>query len=644
MKLFLALLGVFVAALALSLTQLGQTVPSPRFVASTNQQNNPSPPALLPSGEGGRQGRPGERSGTKVSGQTGAAIFQHHCAVCHRAGSGTRAPLPDQLRRMSRASILSALETGVMKVQGSQLSASERAAVADFLSSVQSNSSRPAPGGYCTANPGRLADDPGWVGWGATVGNNRTVTSSLARLSRAEVPNLKLKWAFGFRGAAATFGQPTVFGGRVFVGSEDGHVYSLDAKTGCIYWLFKAPATVKTAIPIGLGGKFAFFGDVNGDVYAVNAATGSLLWKVHADPHTAARITGSPALYGNRLYVPVSSGEEGAAIDPKYPCCTFRGSVLALDARTGKRLWKAYTIPMSSRPTGRRNSAGIALWGPSGGSVWSTPTIDAKRHAIYVGTGNSYSDPPTGYTDAVIAFNLNTGKMLWSHQFTANDVWNTACVAPDKANCPPSPGEDFDFGAPPVLQTMPNGRSLLIATQKSGVVYALDPDHQGRIVWSKRVGKGGPLGGIQWGGAADGTRVYIPVSDWAPDNPLAGGGLFALDLANGKLVWYTPPVKPACATQTGCSAAQSAPVTVIPGVVFSGSEDGTLRAYDIRNGKVIWQFNDLRQFNTVNGVPAQGGSMDATGPAIVGGMVYVNSGYTNEISGNVLLAFSVNGK
>lgn len=573
----------------------------------------------------------------------GAAIFQKRCAVCHHEGNSAHAPSPDALHRLSPDAVLSALETGVMKAQGAHLTRAERRSVAQFLGRSEAGAVK-TPLGYCTAKPRPLADDPGWALWGVSVENSRFMPGSVAKLTRTNVEKLKLKWAFGFRGAWATFGQPTVFGGRVFAGSEDGTVYSLDSKTGCIYWTFKAPATVKTAISVGLDGRRAFFGDVNADIYAVNASTGSLIWKVHADPHSQARITGSPVLYGSRLFVPVSSGEEGAAIDPKYPCCTFRGSVVALDARTGRQLWKAYTIRDASRPTGRKNSAGTLLWGPSGGSVWSAPALDPKHHALYVATGNSYSDPPTPYTDAIIAFNIDTGKLQWSRQLTTNDIWNTACVAPDKANCPPSPGHDFDFGAPPLVRILPGGKRLVIAAQKSGVVYALDPDHQGKIVWEARVGKGGPLGGIQWGVAADQSRVYVPLADWSPTNPAEGGGLFALSLATGKRVWYTPPVRPGCLQLVGCSAAQSAPATLIPGVVFSGSEDGTLRAYDTRTGKVIWQFNDLREFDTVNGFKARGGSMDATGAAVVDGMLYVDSGYTNEISGNVLLAFSVDGR
>ncbi len=428
------------------------------------------------------------------------------------------------------------------------------------------------------------------------------------------------------------------------MGSEDGTVYSLDAKTGCIYWTFKAPFTVKTAVISGFGGRIVYFGDVGGNVYAADASTGKLTWKAHVDPHPAARITGSPAYYSGRLYIPVSSGEEGAAIDPKYPCCSFRGSLVALNALTGKQVWKTYTIPDVPQTTGRKNTAGAPMWGPSGAAIWSPPTIDTKKREIYVATGNSYSDPLSPYTDSVIAFRMGDGKMLWHHQLTLNDRWNIACVAPGKVNCPTDPGNDFDFGSPPILRKLPDGRRALIVGQKSGVVYALDPDHDGKIIWEARIGKGGPLGGIQWGGGAEKALVYFPLSDWDPNNPADGGGLFALRADTGARAWYAPPPTPACLKQVGCSAAQSAPPTLIPGVVFSGSEDGYVRAYDSRDGKLLWDFNTVQTFQAVNGIMARGGSINATGPTIVDGMVYVEAGYTNNMDGNALLAFSVDGK
>jgi polyvinyl alcohol dehydrogenase (cytochrome) len=568
----------------------------------------------------------------------GAALFQKKCATCHRPDSGSKAPLPDGLRQMSRESILAALETGKMKWEGRWLSKPQRVAVADYLGSP-TLSEAVKMSGVCRKDVDPPANAPIWNGWGVDSHNTRFQSAQAAGLTVEQVKNLKLKWAFGFPGASATYGQPTSYAGKLFVGSEDGTVYALDAATGCTWWTFKASATVKTAVSIGSGGSAVFFGDTNGNVYSLSSANGSVLWKAHPESHQAARITGSPLLVGSRLYVPISSGEEGAAADPKYPCCTFRGSVVALDANSGKQIWKSYTIDRVAQPT-RKSASGVQFYGPSGAAVWSSPTADAKRRIIYVATGNNYLDPPSRTSDAVIAMNMDTGKILWSRQFTPNDLWNIGCVAEQKDNCPKSRGDDFDFGSPPMLRRLSNGRDVLLLAQKSGAVYALDPDQKGKVLWERTLGHGGPLGGIQWGGGSDAKRAYFPLSDWDDVKADAGGGLFALDLATGKQAWYAAPVKPACIGQFGCSAAQMAPPTVIPGVVFDGSLDGHLRAYDASDGSVIWDFDAVRNYQTVNGVPAQGGSFNGAGPTAVGGMVYVNAGYNNAIGGNVLLAFA----
>ena len=571
----------------------------------------------------------------------GATVFEKKCASCHRPDSGSKAPLPDGLRQMSRESILAALESGKMKWEGRWLSKAQRTAVADYLGSA-ALSAQVKMSGACRSDLDPPADGPMWNGWGVDSHNTRFQSAQSAALTVEQVRNLRLKWAFGFPEASATYGQPTSYAGRLFVGSEDGTVYALDAATGCAWWTFKAAATVKTAVSIGSHGSAVFFGNTNGNVYSLSAAKGSVIWKTHPESHQAARITGSPLLVGSRLYVPISSGEEGAAADPKYPCCTFRGSVVALDANSGKKVWQSYTIDRVAQPT-RKTASGIQFYGPSGAAVWSSPTADLKRRVIYVATGNNYSDPPSHTSDAVIAMNMDTGKILWSRQFTPNDIWNIGCVAEQKDNCPERRGDDFDFGAPPMLRTSRNGRDVLLLAQKSGAVYALDPDHKGKVLWERTLGHGGPLGGIQWGGASDEKKAYFPLSDWDDVKADAGGGLFALELSTGKQAWYAAPVKPACIGQFGCSAAQMAPPTVIPGVVFAGSLDGHLRAYDAADGSVIWDFDAVRDFTTVNGVPAHGGSFNGAGATAVGGMVYVNAGYNNAIGGNVLLAFAPEG-
>jgi polyvinyl alcohol dehydrogenase (cytochrome) len=572
----------------------------------------------------------------------GAALFTKKCANCHESNSDTRAPAQEALRQMSRGAIYAALDTGRMKWEGKFLSKAEKNAIANSLG-VPDAPVVAEMTGFCPRDLDPPANPPGWAGWGVDAGNSRFQPTAAAGLKREDVKNLKLKWAFGFPGAAATFGQPTSYDGKLFVGSEDGNVYALDSATGCLWWRFKASATVKTAISVGNHGKTAFFGDTNGYVYALNVSDGSVVWKARPDSHPAARITGSPLLVGERLYVPFSSGEEGAAADPNYPCCTFRGSVVALDAASGKQIWKAYTITEDAKPT-RKSPQGVQYFGPSGAAVWSSPTLDRKRRVIYVATGNNYADPPTASSDAVIAFDLKSGKRLWSRQFTPDDLWNAGCVAEKKDNCPQPHGDDYDFGAPPMLITLASGKDILLLAQKSGIVYALDPARRGALLWNTRIGKGGPLGGIEWGGAADGRYGYFTLSDFDFENPMVGGGLFALNLRNGKQVWYAAPVKPACAGQFGCSAAQMAPPTLASGVVFAGSLDGHLRAYDTRDGSVLWDFDTVQDYKTTNGVKAHGGSLNGAGPAVVSGMVYVNTGYTNALAGNVLLAFSTDEK
>ena len=575
----------------------------------------------------------------------GKALFEMYCAVCHRAGGAdSRAPLAEALRERPNPSIVVALETGTMQSEGAKLTAAERQAVADFLSPRSAPAARPAGDSRCPAGATPLANLDGWNGWGIDAANSRFQPARAAGLGAQDIPKLKVKWAFGFPNTVSVAAQVTAVGGRLYFGSSDGTVYSLGARTGCTYWTFRAESQVRAAItvaPIGRGEYAAYFGDGGTTVYAVNAHTGALLWKTRIDPHPMAGITGAPKLYDGRLYVGVrSGGEEMAAGDPKYPCCSFRGSLAALDAATGKLVWKTFTVTDPAKET-KKSSAGTELFGPSGAGIWSSPTIDTKRHVVYAGTGNNYSDPPTNTSDAVIAFDLASGSMLWSKQLT-EDAWNISCSQPGKPSCPEKPDRDVDVGNSPILRTLPDGKDILVVGQKSGVVFGLDPDQRGAILWHTAIGKGGALGGIQWGMAADSENVYAPLSDIIPG---PGGGLFALKIATGEKVWTVPPFEPACKGTRGCSPAQLAAATLIPGVVFSGSFDGHLRAHSTIDGKLIWDLDTLHDYETVNGIKAHGGSLNVAGPAIAGGMMFVNSGYNVLVGmpGNVLLALSVDG-
>ncbi len=642
-------LGLLGAVVTLSAVVLSATIGSPERTASLE----------------GRGFSPVD----SVQAADGARVYNERCATCHDAPDSTRSPGREQLRTRTVAQIVAALDSGgVMAAQGQPLSPAERQSVAAFLATMTdaaaATTAKPTPPATPPAAPAAAAVDPAvgacapsmmnsslpnlsahpmWNGWGNDLANTRFQPAKAAGLTATDVPKLTLKWAFGFAGTAASSGQPTVAGGRVFVGNPNGFVYSLDATTGCTYWSFKADGGVRTAVsiaPIAGGKHVAMFGDIRANVYGLDAQTGAQIWKMKADDHQFARITGAPTYANGRLYVPVSSIEEVAGARPNYPCCTFRGSVIALDAATGKQFWKSFMIPEPPKVVGK-NSAGTEQWRSAGVAVWTSPTIDVGKNMIYVATGNAYTSPAAPTSDAVVALSMTDGSIQWSQQVTPGDVYVIGCK-PGVENCPDDVGPDFDFGNSPILRTLPGGRRILTLGQKSGVVYGIDPDNKGKVLWQVRVGKGGELGGIEWGSAADEQNIYVPVSDVLRP-PTEAGGLHAVKLATGEIAWSAPPPPLTCKSGPGCTGAQSAPVSVIPGAVFSGSVDGHIRAYSTTDGKIIWDFDTMREFQTVNGVKAQGGSIDAAGPVIAGGMLLTTSGYGQwrGKGGNVLLAFTV---
>jgi polyvinyl alcohol dehydrogenase (cytochrome) len=597
----------------------------------------------------------------------GEALYRQHCATCHDAGV-PRAAARSVLEKLSPDSIRATLDAGSMVQQAAALSRAQKDAVVGYL--TRDSASQPAVVVNSQCAPEKQTYSatlrtPHWTGWGNDVAQHRFQSDEQAQLTADQVPRLKLKWAFGYPGAQTAAAQPTIVNGRLFVGSANGHVYALDAATGCTYWTYNAGAPVRTAISVDEKSNTLYFGDQRTGVHAVNAVTGKSVWKMRLDEHPIVTITGAPTLSDSVLYVPMTAIEDAAAADPRYECCKLSGTLAALDAATGKVLWKSSTITGEIKPT-RKNSQGVQLWGPAGAGIWSSPTVDVKKHRVYVTTANSTADPVAATSDAIVAFDMASGKMLWSYQGTANDGYNIGCDLPGPyhANCPSANGPDFDFGSSAILVELAGGHRALIAGQKSAVVHAIDPDADGRVLWKKQIGKGGKVGGVQWGPATDGKIVYVALSDAqlgvAPPgtpgaqaalgrnyifDPKVGGGLFALDAATGETLWHT--AHPGCASdRPGCSPGQSAAVTVIPGVVFSGDIGGILLAYDANTGRIIWDTDTKQEFRTVNGVAAHGGSLNGPGPVIVGGMLYVNSGYVHigTAPGNALLAYSVDGK
>jgi polyvinyl alcohol dehydrogenase (cytochrome) len=602
----------------------------------------------------------------------GKRLYESKCATCHD-NPVDRTPHRDIIAKNPPTFILAAMRTGVMQPMAAGLREDDMKAIALYLSPVSgsrgaagdpdanaiwgpSSAEMPLDGPKCQGPvpPVDLASANRWVGWSPRLDNARYQTNP--GLAAADVPKLKVKWAFKYPGSKN--GQATIVGERLIVTSMSGAVYALNAKTGCVYWRHSAEAATRSSVhlarmPAGSKAKTAlFFSDWTKSAVAIDADTGAQLWKTPIETETGVQMTGAPTLWNNILLVPISTGNEAFATNDDYECCKFIGSVVALDAITGKLLWKTYTTSQKNMPY-RLNAKGQQMWGPAGGSVWSAPTVDPERGLVYVSTSNSHTDAPHDGSNSVIAMDIKTGKVVWKNQVWPDDNYIIGC--PRAANCPEKLGPDFALGASPVLHTQRNGKQLLLAGQKSGILWALDPADGGKTVWQTRLSPGSALGGVEFGPAADEDKVYVAISDVIVRGDTAKPGLYALDVRDGKVLWSAPSPKLPCRwTNNYCNPAISQAVTAIPGVVFAGAMNGHFRAYAAEDGKVLWDYDTTTAHKSVLGQDVYGGVMDGAGPTVAGGMVYVHSGYAGRqtanprdltgTDGNVLLAFSVDGK
>ena len=586
--------------------------------------------------------------------ELGFIVFQQNCTSCHGNAAVERAPTPAQLRSMSPERILTALTTGLMKTVGDTLTDTQRRKVSASLAGRPLGSD---VAGDAKHMPNRCARDnspidtaagPHWNGWGLDLVNSRFQPAEQAQLSAADVPRLKLKWAFGLPNSSSSYSQPTVVSGRVFVGADTGYIYALDAKTGCVHWSFKAKAGVRNAMTLGpikgvAGVSTAvYFGDLLANVYALDARTGRQLWVRQVGQHYSNRITAAPAFQDGRLYVPVSSWEGIAASTKDYPCCQSIGAVVALNANTGKLRWRNLVIPDGAKPLGP-NPAGTMLYGPAGAPVWNTPTVDVARRRVYFGTGDASTFPAAPTSDAVMAVDMDTGKVAWSYQVFRNDSFLVGCpVSEPVNNCPKNQGPDYDIPASVVLRKV-DGHDVIYVATKPGDILALDPDHDGALLWRKnltgavagenavgsRTGLAAPSNGVLWGGAFGSEVAYFG---------LTRGGVAAMRIADGERVWLRSFQLP-----PGAKAGNAAAATAIPGVVFIGSAEGTLHALSTNDGSSLWQYDTHRSFDAVNRVPTQGGSISSGGAVVAGGRVFVGSGFgvVGGLTGNALLAFEV---
>ena len=573
----------------------------------------------------------------------GKAIFAERCSACHDIAGG-RAPATFFLRRRLPSEIIYALTNGAMKTQASGLSAGDIDAVARSLTGREIDILPPADANLCRT-PGKIAIGAReWASWGQNGRNSRFQTEP--GLTAADLPRLKVKWAFALPGLT---GAPTVAGDYLFVTSLLGKVFALDPKTGCTRWSFDAGSPVRNGVAVGPlpnGHYGAVFGDQHAVVHALDAATGKPLWTRRTDDYGNARVVGSVTFHKGVIYAPTTSADEVEAFDSAYECCKFRGSVTAIAAATGKVIWKSYAIQETPHPT-RKNDAGTQMYGPSGAGIWSAPTVDDKRGLIYAATGDAYTtDVPTDGSDAIVAFDIATGRRVWVSQVLKGDAWIYGCDGKPVGNCPTPQGPDHDFSSPPLLTTMADGKDVLVSGSKSGMIWGFDPDDKGKVLWSATIGKGSTAYPI-WGVAADAERAYVGT----PTLALAegkDGGFSGIDLRTGKVDWHTDSPAQSCGWgPAGCQHKQTAATTLIPGIAFGGSMDAHLRAYDSRTGAIVWDYDSAQTFDAVNGVKAYGGNLDGAPQIVANGTLFLSSGNSALPSphhGDAVLAITVDGK
>jgi len=587
----------------------------------------------------------------------GKGLYEESCSGCHD-GSVSRAPHFSWLEMMSASVIYEAMNVGVMSVQAAALADGEKLLITEYLTRTKLESGAALKVNeppMCTDGDFDLSSPAQAVNWGHDT--NRYSPSTVAGLTVPEIPNLELKWAFAFPDAFRARSQPTIAMGTVFVGSQDGRVYALDLETGCARWTFSAAAEVRTGIVLSLSEApmskdnppLAYFGDIIARFYAINALTGELVWSLKADDHPSATLTATPAFHEGMVFVPVSSLEVIPAADPAYECCTFRGSVLAIDATSGDVLWRHHTIPGEPSEVSR-TSIGTKVLSPSGAPVWSSPTVDVKRGLIYVGTGENYSSPADENSDAVLAIDMATGARVWTRQSTSGDAWNVACMMADNPNCPPEDGPDFDHGSSILIVELDKDKDILLAGHKNGTVYALDPDNKAEVLWATEVGRGSIQGGVHFGMSAADTQLYVPINDMNNtrngdylDPEQARPGMHSIDANTGKLLWSNVQKNVCFDEDEFCDPGISSAVTSIPGAVFAGHLDGFVRAYASGDGALLWEYDTRPERVGVNGIAGYGGSMSGAGPAIVAGHLVINSGYGlyNHEPGNLLMVFAV---
>lgn len=598
------------------------------------------------------------------------AVFKANCSQCHEHPE-TKAPPVENLRRLPAQKIWQAMEFGIMQPMAGNLTSEERLQLAKWLAAEEDAKrnawlqARACP----SETPAPLTGEENW-GMGRNNGRN----PGGVRIHAGNVDRLELQWSIALPAVNSMRSLPVVTANTVYLGGQDARLLALDRASGCVRWSLDVNSAVRTALTLERtpdGINTLFFADELGTVYAVDAVKGVVRWKKPVKTHPTSIISGSPAYHDGRLFVPISLFEELVAANPKYECCRAHGGIVALDAQTGEQAWYFGTTK-EAEPVGV-SAAGTAMFGPSGAAVWSRPTVDVRRGVIYIGTGDNVSLPATANSDSIIAVEMATGKPRWVFQALARDAWNLACMF-EGPNCPQDSGPDFDFGASPILVTDAKGAGkgdLILAGQKSGEVFALDPDNGGAPVWRRHLAPDpsqvGANGGIHHGMASDGRIVLVPISTVAKSSSIDASrpSVHAISVHGGKLAW-SHEFSRGCAVDPAdipgdlggtsdqgakrspwpaCSFffAPSAPPTLAGGLAYVPTLDGKVHILDAATGKELRILETNRPFATSNGVEGHGGAIDAGGVLVNGDQVIVGSGYSmfGQIPGNVLLVYGL---